>query len=216
GYGISDKEIENIFILFDNLKKGLNVEGSGLGLSIVKQLADLMEAELNVESKVNEGSTFSLAMKIKVSHNQTRSRNRKSKTLTELEPDKRFRILMAEDIDINQMLIMKMFRAHPEYSLDLAKNGEIALRLIKQQHYDLILADLTMPIMDGLDLTHHIRTSEDPRIQKLPIVALTAHASNDERQKTLDAGVNAYLVKPVNSVLLFETVAAQIKKAIKK
>ena len=152
-------------------------------------------------------------IKLKISHNQSKSRKRKSKSLTELEPDKKFRILMAEDIEINQMLIMKMFRTHPEYSLDLAKNGEIALRLIKEREYDLILADLTMPIMDGLDLTHHIRTSENPKISKIPIVALTAHASNDEKEQTLAAGVNAYLVKPVNSALLFETVAEQIKKS---
>ncbi|WP_416446317.1 ATP-binding protein [Leeuwenhoekiella sp. A16] len=213
GYGISDKEMENIFIMFDRLKRGINVEGSGLGLSIAKQLADLMNADISVASKVDEGSTFGLDIKLKISHNQSKSRKRKSKSLTELEPDKKFRILMAEDIEINQMLIMKMFRTHPEYSLDLAKNGEIALRLIKEREYDLILADLTMPIMDGLDLTHHIRTSENPKISKIPIVALTAHASNDEKEQTLAASVNAYLVKPVNSALLFETVAEQIKKS---
>lgn len=129
---------------------------------------------------------------------------------------KKKRILYGEDIEINQLLMTKFFADHGGYSLDIAKNGEWVLEYLERYPYDLLLLDLTMPVMDGYDAATAIRNHIDKKIQKIPIIALTARTTDEERLEAKEVGINAYITKPVDPDVLFETVEKLLNKYKKK
>ena len=207
GVGIPKDKVNSIFDSFTQLEKKGLFGGSGLGLSIVKQLTNLLDSDLEVESEEGVGSTFKFTVHLGVSHNQKKdpSKNVLSKKSKKIK-GKKPRILLGEDIEVNQMLMMKLFTDHGEYSLDVAKNGERVLKFLENYTYDLVIMDLTMPVMDGLDTTVQIRNHSNKKIAKLPIIALSARSSEEQQQEAKEAGMNAYLTKPVDTELLFSTV----------
>lgn len=207
GIGIPKGKIDSIFESFMQLEKRGLFGGSGLGLSIVKQLTQLLESDLEVSSVEGEGSTFSFTVFMGVSHNQKREKKeRKIKGNKNSKNDKRPRILLGEDVEVNQLLMLRLFADHGAYSIDIAKNGERVLEFLDRYHYDLVILDLTMPIMDGLDAAVLIRNSSNSKINKLPIIALTARTAQEEQDAAKEAGMNAYLTKPIDSELLFKTI----------
>ena len=119
---------------------------------------------------------------------------------------KKHRILLGEDIEVNQLLMMRLFADEGSYSLDIAKNGEQVVLFLEKYQYDLVLMDLTMPVMDGYDAALRIRNHTDKKIKKIPIIALTARTTEEEREAAKESGMNAYLTKPVNSEVLFKTI----------
>ena len=181
--------------------------GSGLGLSIVKQLTQLMDSDLEVESVEGEGSIFKFTIYMGVSHDQ-----KEVSTVKRIDKKsggtkkKKYRILLGEDIEVNQLLMMRLFADEGSYSLDIAKNGEQVVLFLEKYQYDLVLMDLTMPVMDGYDAALRIRNHTDKKIKKIPIIALTARTSEEEREAAKESGMNAYLTKPVNSEVLFKTI----------
>ncbi|MEP0263188.1 ATP-binding protein [Dokdonia sp.] len=213
GIGIPKEHLSTIFESFTQLEKRGLFGGSGLGLSIVKQLTQLMDSDLEVESIENEGSTFKFTISMGVSHDQKEEKNtlqtlRKTDKRSSggLNKKKKHRILLGEDIEVNQLLMMRLFADEGSYSLDIAKNGEQVVLFLEKYDYDLVLMDLTMPVMDGYDAAMRIRGHTNKKIKKLPIIALTARTSEEERDAAKEVGMNAYLTKPINADLLFKTI----------
>jgi len=188
GQGISQSQIETIYDAFKQHDYGVNrqVEGIGLGLSITKSLVDLMKGEIRVASAINIGTKFTIYIPYSVvaddqqaiEHEQT------------LEP---MSILVTEDNKTNQVLI-KAFLEKLNHHVTLADNGQQAIDKVQQQNFDLVLMDMMMPVMDGITATKHIRNELQ---MSLPIVALTANASHQDKATCLDAGMNKVLTKPI-------------------
>ncbi|WP_462147299.1 response regulator [Pseudoalteromonas gelatinilytica] len=188
GQGISQSQIESIYDAFKQHDYGVNrqVEGIGLGLSITKSLVDLMKGEIRVASAINIGTKFTIYIPYSVvaddqqaiEHEQT------------LEP---MSILVTEDNKTNQVLI-KAFLEKLNHHVTLADNGQQAIDKVQQQNFDLVLMDMMMPVMDGITATKYIRNELQ---MSLPIVALTANASHQDKATCLDAGMNKVLTKPI-------------------
>lgn len=217
GVGIPKDKVDSIFDSFTQLEKKGLFGGSGLGLSIVKQLTKLLDSDLEVESEEGIGSTFKFTVHLGVSHNQKKDpvKTVLVKKNTKVK-GKKPRVLLGEDIEVNQMLMMKLFTDHGGYSLDVAKDGERVLKFLDNYHYDLIIMDLTMPLMDGLDTTVQIRNHPNKKISKLPIIALTARSSEEQQEEAKEVGMNAYLTKPVEPEVLFATVDKYLNRYKRK
>ncbi|MDR1964529.1 MAG: response regulator [Planctomycetaceae bacterium] len=119
------------------------------------------------------------------------------------------RILLAEDNRINQMVATEMLKMEG-FNVDVASNGRIALEMLQNNHYDLVLMDIQMPEMDGLEATKAIRS--DPKFNQLPILAMTAHAMTGDRELSLEAGMNDHITKPIDQALLFNALAKWIRR----
>ena len=220
GIGIAPENLERIFDSFTQVEKRGLFGGSGLGLSIVKQLMKLMDSDLDVQSTVGEGSSFKFTITLGVSHDQETKIANDPMPLVAL-PDvkvkgKKKRILYGEDIEVHQLLVSKLIAEHGSYSLDIAKNGEWVIQYLERYPYDLILLDLTMPVMDGFDTANVIRNHPNKKIRKIPIIALTAHTTDEERELAKEVGINAYITKPIDNKLLFETIGRLLNRYKKK
>jgi len=220
GVGIASENMDRIFESFTQLEKRGLFGGSGLGLSIVKQLTGLMGSELDVKSIEGEGSSFAFTLTLGISHDQKSTIKEESEPLVTIPEDvikgKKKRILYGEDIEINQLLMTKFFAEHGGYSLDIAKNGEWVIQYLERYPYDLLLLDLTMPVMDGFDAATVIRKHSNKKIQKMPIIALTARTTDEEKEQAREVGINAYLTKPIDNRLLFETIDRLLNRYKKK
>ncbi|MES2589753.1 MAG: ATP-binding protein [Bacteroidota bacterium] len=201
GIGISPENIKTIFERFTQASSETNRKygGTGLGLTIVQQLVELQGGKISVESKLNVGSIFTFTIPF---HKFTGSRkpshisiNQDKELLENLE------ILLVEDMHLNQSLVKKIMQKW-DYKLVIVNNGVEALEILKTQTFDLILMDIQMPIMDGYVTTQEIRNSTNELINKIPIIALTAHASSSEAEKCINLGMNAYLAKPFKADVL--------------
>lgn len=221
GIGIAQENLSRIFESFTQLEKRGLFGGSGLGLSIVKELMELMESALEVKSTEGEGSTFAFTLTLGVSHDQKSKLEEESQPLVALpqvttKGSKKKRVLYGEDIEINQLLMTKFFADHGGYNLDIAKNGEWVLEYLERYPYDLLLLDLTMPVMDGFDAATAIRNHSNKKIQKLPIIALSARTSDEEKAHAKEVGINAFITKPINHKELFETIEHLLNRYKKK
>ncbi len=219
GIGIAPENMDKIFESFTQLEKRGLFGGSGLGLSIVKQLTDLMDSDLEVKSIEGEGSSFMFTITLGVSHDQRSKTQEQVAPLVSLPAEKtkgKKRILYGEDIEVNQLLMTKFFAEHGGYSLDIAKNGEWVIEYLERYPYDLLLLDLTMPVMDGFDAATAIRNHSNKKIQKIPIIALSARTTEEEKMEAKEVGINAYLTKPINQALMFETIERLLNRYKKK
>jgi len=182
--------------------------GSGLGLAICRRLAALMGGEVGVSSSPGQGSRFWFRLRLdKVGQSQAApatgsSQSRGAAARALLQPYQGTRVLLAEDNAVNQEVAVALLSS-AGLDVDVAADGEQALSMAGNQPYALILMDIQMPRMDGLDATRAIRSHEWGR--HLPILAMTANAFADERQRCLDAGMNDHVAKPVVAEQLFIT-----------
>lgn len=194
GIGISRNGLKKILIPFVQAESSTTRKygGTGLGLSITNQLLQLMDGKLSITSDVGKGSCFSFELPLtpttKVeSHGQAQHLTPPS--------GKQANVLLVEDNAVNAELAMALLEDF-DLRLDLAENGEHALKLIRENRYDLVLMDCQMPVMDGYEATKKIR--EMLRMEALPIIALTANAMVGDREKCLAAGMSDYLSKPLD------------------
>ena len=215
GIGISKDNLELIFNSFEQASRETtrSFGGSGLGLAIVKQLVELQGGTIDVESKVNVGSTFSfiltfgkpeLNQKIQENSNQDHLQNGRRAELKA----KKIKVLVAEDIPLNQLLI-KTILTDFGFEFDIAANGKIAIELLNKNSYDLILMDIQMPEMGGFETTLHIRNKIK---SKIPIIALTADVTTMDKKKCKAAGMNDYISKPIDEELLFGKIIGALEK----
>lgn len=205
GIGISEDFQQHIFESFsrERTSTASGIEGTGLGMGIVKKLVDLMKGTIEVESKLGEGSTFTVRIPCLIAKQEEISEKRLIK-----QEDKKSlagkRILLAEDNDINAEIAMELLKEEG-LILERAENGVICVEKLEKApegYYDLILMDVQMPDMDGYDATRKIRRLDDPEKAKIPIIAMTANTFAKDRKMALSSGMDDYISKPVDMNLL--------------
>lgn len=203
GTGIKDEDKDKLFDSFSqaDLKKNHSKEGTGLGLSITKQLIELMNGTLSLESTYGKGSTFTIEIPQKVVDWKRADEVDYSfkNDVENLFTCPEARILLAEDNEINVKVAQGLFEPLG-FSMDVATNGLDALKHVSEQRYDLIFMDHMMPVMDGIEATEIIRSKEeeDSYYGQVPIVALTADAVMGAKEKFQAAGMNDFISKPIN------------------
>ncbi|ELT7226750.1 response regulator [Vibrio cholerae] len=201
GIGIEKNRVEQLFTPFIQADNSItrNYGGTGLGLAITKHLVELMGGTIQVESEFGIGTTFTLYIPL-----QSRLKNIKPSTSSsqQIVNVKNHHILVVEDTKTNQMVIQLLLNKLG-YDVTIAENGLQAVELLEKNHvFDLVLMDISMPIMDGIAATKILR---DKHIE-IPIIALTAHTAGSDKQNCIDAGMNDIVLKPIRSKDIMEVV----------
>lgn len=207
GIGISREYVDKIFESFtqagtDTARK---FGGTGLGLTISRQLVELMQGTIEVESEEGRGTTFTVTLSLQVASEQV-ARIKPNEVTDEIyERLRHLSVLLVEDNEFNRMVAEDTLKELlPDIRIAIAENGAIAVDKVRNNDYDLVLMDIQMPIMNGVDATRTIR-SEFPEDKKhVAIIAMTANVLQEDVQRYLDAGMNAYISKPfkTNDLLL--------------
>ena len=215
GIGISAEDKERLFTAFEQADGSMTRKygGTGLGLAISKRLAHLMGGEIGVQSQLGSGSTFWFTARIETANEivaPAQAKNAKSAEERMRTEHANAHILLAEDEPINQEVARGVLE-DVGLVVDLAEDGNEAVALAKQNRYALILMDMQMPNLNGVDATRAIRSL--PGYAEIPILAMTANAFDEDRQVCIDAGMNAHIGKPVDPNKLFETLLKWLSKS---
>ena len=215
GIGIAAEDQRRLFTAFEQADGSMTRKygGTGLGLAISRRLAHLMGGEVGVESQVGAGSTFWLGVRLGKASGAVPPAPTFASNTAEAQIKARYsgvRILLAEDEPINQEVSRGLLE-EAGLAVDLAEDGVVAVELAKRTPYGLILMDMQMPNLNGVDATRAIRTL--PGHQHTPILAITANAFDEDRQTCLDAGMNDHIGKPVDPQALFETLLKWLEQA---
>lgn len=206
GAGIKKDDLDRLFSNFTQLKSNRSAtEGSGLGLAISKSLVELMGGEIGVDSTFGVGTTFwfNVAFDIADAGLDVKALAEEASGGVCMVEKVNARILLVEDIETNQFVIESMME-NVGTEIDIAENGHVAIQMVHDHDYDLVLMDCNMPVMDGLDATQILR---EQGYRNLPIIALTANALLSDQQKCFDVGMNDFLAKPVMSDDLYNMLA---------
>ena len=208
GIGMSQEFQKHIFEPFERERTSTvsKVEGSGIGMGIVKKLVGLMSGTVAVESRIGVGSTFTVTIPCRIaSEDETQAKR-------ETNPSDQkclcgTRILLTEDNDLNAEIAVELLQEEG-CTVDRAKDGVECVDMLEKAAngtYQLILMDIQMPVMNGYDAARKIRGLDDPQKANIPIIAMTANAFTEDRQVALDAGMNDHIAKPINMNVLVPT-----------
>ena len=209
GIGISQEFQKHIFEPFERERTSTvsKVEGSGIGMGIVKKLVGLMGGTVAVESKIGVGSKFTVTIPCRIASQEetqakreTGSSDKKSLSGT--------KILLAEDNDLNAEIATELLQEEG-CTVDRAKDGVECVDMLEKAAngtYQMILMDIQMPVMNGYDAAKKIRRMDDPQKAGIPIIAMTANAFSEDKQAALDAGMNDHIAKPINMNILVPTI----------
>ncbi|HHB93147.1 MAG TPA: response regulator, partial [Thioploca sp.] len=211
GIGIPAKTIPVLFDAFTQANGSTTREfgGTGLGLTICKQLTKMMQGDIWVNSVLNKGSTFNFTAWFNI---QTESTDFSNNTVTTpIQNLNGIQILLVEDNLINQQIIQEIIESEGIF-VSIANNGKEAVKMVKNNNFDAILMDIQMPEMDGYEATKLIRES----YTKIPIIAMTANAMRGDREKCLAAGMNDYISKPIDDNLLFTVLEKWVAGTVTK
>jgi PAS domain S-box-containing protein len=205
GIGLSPEQQSRVFDAFEQAQSSTTRRygGTGLGLSISRRLARLMGGETGVESRLGQGSLFWFSARLKRGCGLTPDDAKAPPSRLRTQA----RVLLVEDNDINQEVARELLES-VGLAVDLAENGAAAVEKVRTGSYDLILMDLQMPVMGGIEATRLIRQLE--RGRTIPILAMTANAFPEDRQECLDAGMNDHVAKPVEARVLYAALARWI------
>ncbi len=211
GIGISPLKIGSIFDSFSQAESDTTRKygGTGLGLSIAKKLIEKQNGQINVESKLGEGTQFTIQIPYKISKT-TKEMENNTQEKPVINFEKKLRILVAEDNDINLFIIEKMLKEW-NLQIDFATTGTEAVAKMKEGNFDLILMDVEMPDMNGYRATEIIRSELSYPANEIPIIAMTGHAMQGEREKCLKCGMNDYISKPFKPEELKEKISLLTK-----
>lgn len=223
GQGVKKENIPYIFSAFRRVDEEKNryIEGTGLGLSIVKQLVELMDGEISVNSVYTKGSKFIVRLDQDIIDGKelgtftpaTRARARDGETYRQSFEAPDAHILVVDDNDMNLMVVRKLLSA-TKIQIDTASSGAQCLTLTQNHHYDCILMDHLMPEMDGIQCLHALRVQPGGLCQDTPVVALTANAGSDNQLLYRKEGFSGYLAKPVSGALLEAAVLSILPKGL--
>ena len=211
GVGIEPEWQESVFNPFSQADASTTRRfgGTGLGLAISRNLVQMMGGDISLESRPGEGSVFRFTAILGLPGEESRAKSRPvgepDDFTAVLKPSRKLMILVAEDNPVNQKLTVRLLEKLGHQAV-LANNGAEALTKFEDSGCDLIMMDVQMPVMDGLQATEAIRDREKKTGGRIPIVALTAHAMKGDRERFFEAGMDAYLAKPINSRELFEMI----------
>ncbi|MCH2044856.1 MAG: response regulator, partial [Saprospiraceae bacterium] len=207
GIGVSEDKQKQIFELFTQARSDISRRygGTGLGLAITKRLLELKNSDIYLESEYGLGSNFYFTLNLKKGSNykdkvEPKATQKEVKLLSSEAVPTNKRILLVEDNKIN-MLVVTRFLKHWQIDYAWAKDGQEALDMIQQQHFDLVLMDIQMPVMNGYEASKAIRELPGEHYQNIPIVALTASALKEERDRVSNAGMNDHITKPFNPMV---------------
>ena len=209
GIGMSQEFQKHIFEPFERERTSTvsKVEGSGIGMGIVKKLVGLMGGTVEVESRIGVGSTFTVTIPCRIASEDEIQAKRETgpsdqKSLFGVK------ILLAEDNDLNAEIAVELLQEEG-CTVDRAKDGVECVDMLEKAAngtYQLILMDIQMPVMNGYDATKKIRRMDDPQKADIPIIAMTANAFSEDKQAALDAGMNDHIAKPINMNVLVPTI----------
>ena len=209
GIGMSQEFQKHIFEPFERERTSTisKVEGSGIGMGIVKKLVGLMGGTVKVESRIGVGSTFTVTIPCRIASEDEIQAKRETgpsdqKSLFGVK------ILLAEDNDLNAEIAVELLQEEG-CTVDRAKDGVECVDMLEKAAngtYQLILMDIQMPVMNGYDATKKIRRMDDPQKADIPIIAMTANAFSEDKQAALDAGMNDHIAKPINMNVLVPTI----------
>ena len=221
GVGISPTFLEKIFSPYErqSMQNNMRVAGTGLGLAITKNIVNLMDGTIRVESKVGEGSTFTVLLPFEIETVEKESESKEDTSLTQKQIEEKLcfegkKVLVVEDNEMNTEIISAILNKY-KIEIDTAVNGEEALSLFmntEAKPYDLILMDIQMPVLDGYEATKKIRSSNHPQAKTIPIVAMTAHAFVEDVSRSLACGMNSHLTKPIDVHELLKTLLLYFEK----
>ena len=221
GTGIAADKLPFIFDKFTQADGSVSRKygGTGLGLAITKKLTEMYDGDIRVKSEPGRGTSFFVDLECGVAApNASAALQRESKGLDSVESAARVegghpvrRILVVEDNHVNQKVVMAALRKHG-FDIELANDGREAIAKLQAGVFDLVLMDVQMPVLDGLEATRTIR--QDARWRTLPILAMTAHAMNGDRERCLEAGMNGYIAKPVHPSHLLQTIDEHLRAGV--
>ena len=208
GIGMSQEFQKHIFEPFERERTSTvsKVEGSGIGMGIVKKLVGLMGGTVEVESKIGVGSTFTVTIPCRIA-SEDEIQAKRAADPADRESLRGTRILLTEDNDLNAEIATELLQEEG-CTVDRAKDGVECVDMLEKAAngtYQLILMDVQMPVMNGYDATKKIRRMDDPQKANIPIVAMTANAFSEDKQVALDAGMNDHIAKPINMSVLVPT-----------
>ena len=208
GIGMSQEFQQHIFEPFERERTSTvsKVEGSGIGMGIVKKLVGLMGGTVEVESKIGVGSTFTVTIPSRIA-SEEEAQAKRAADPSDRESLRGTRILLTEDNDLNAEIATELLQEEG-CTVDRAKDGVECVDMLEKAAdgtYQIILMDVQMPVMNGYDAAKKIRRMDDPQKANIPIVAMTANAFSEDRQAALDAGMNDHIAKPIDMSILVPT-----------
>ncbi|MDP8265746.1 MAG: ATP-binding protein [Candidatus Aceula meridiana] len=219
GIGIPKDKQDAIFEIFTQADDSTTRKfgGTGLGLAICKRLVEMMDGRIWIESEEGTGSTFFFTARLKVKLGDDGAAAEPSKRKLPLIKEtsakglRILNILLAEDNKLNQKIATKLLEKRG-WLVEVVENGQEALDRAGEKNFDIILIDVQMPVLDGLEATRIFRKQESETGKHIPIVAMTAKAMVEDKTKCLEAGMDAYLSKPIDAITVYETIEQVLEK----
>lgn len=210
GIGIPPEKRKTVFERFTQADSSVTRRygGTGLGLTISRQLAEMMGGRIWVDSTIGRGSNFQFTIRLTLPKPTAaiEAPSEQAAIMTLPNGHGPIRILLAEDSEDNRLLILAYLKG-PAYQIDAATNGEEAVSFFQSRHYDLVLMDMQMPVLDGYAATQAIRRWEEAQgWTRTPVIALTAYALKEDIAKSLEAGCDAHLTKPIKKATLIDNI----------
>ncbi len=210
GYGMSEEYQKKLFQAFTREEDSVTnrIQGTGLGMAITKNLVDMMHGSIAVESAKDKGTTFTIELTLQLASAAAAAAAQAAKT-AHVDPRHRLRnsrILLVDDNDLNREIAITLLEDEG-FIVEYAVNGCEAVEKLMDApsgHFELVLMDVQMPVMNGYDATKAIRHLNDPARANIPILAMTADAFEEDRQKALRCGMNGHLTKPIEIDKLFD------------
>lgn len=209
GRGIAQEFRKDLFQPFERERNTTKsgVLGTGLGLSVVKNLVELMDGSIEVESNVGQGSRFRIRLLLKVPEELSEENPILVDSDSSINLEGK-RILLVEDNEINREIAQELLMDEG-YLVETANDGSVAVEMIKNaspSYYSLVLMDIQMPVMDGYTATREIRALQDEKLARIPIIALSANAFAEDYKRSIEAGMDAHVPKPIQMEELQETI----------
>ena len=216
GIGMSEEFISHLFEEFTRERSSTEskLNGTGLGMPIVKKLVDLMQGNIEVESKVGKGTRITVTLPHRIDGAEDIIHQTEKASDYDMVSFKGKRILLAEDNELNAEIAITVLE-EAGFEVELAEDGIICVDMLEKAdagYYDLILMDIQMPNMDGYKATRTIRKLADKEKAGIPIVAMTANAFEEDKQDAYDAGMNRHIAKPIRVEELMAALAEILKE----
>jgi CheY-like chemotaxis protein len=212
GMGISEDEQKTIFDAFVQSSQGTNFDGYGLGLSICKGLVTQMGGTIKLESRLSEGSCFTVSLPVTLAELITPANDPHVELPAHSSIAKLFKLLIVDDIESNRKLLIRLLE-NSGYSILEAANAKAALEIVENQQPDLVMMDIRMPVMNGDEALKKMR--KNPSLAKIPVIAITANAVEGERERLLEMGAAAFISKPFSRTEVFQTITRVLHAASK-